>query len=212
MVKNVSHMRFPRYLKSDYRDFFYLVLKTVMPGPGEWRTAGLVGNSVYPPGIAQSRKDERVLRVDPKRFVAHVVPASNDPLAPFNPVDSKALTLGLVMPDAVLHRCSRINLRPIPPGTKVLAIDARGTMQFITWDPALVEKYPYLLSAGGSVNQSGPFLDFRPGAMMGYKREGNQLIEGPISGGDGNVVTRLSGTDLRILLSLKKGLTDGFRF
>jgi hypothetical protein len=212
MVKNVSHMRFPRYLRRDYRDFFYLILKRVMPGPGEWQTTGLVGNANYPPAIALSRQTPNLLRVDPARFVAHVVPATNDPLAPFSPLRSEGLTLGLVLPDAVLHRCGGISLRPIRGGSKVLAIDADGRLQVLRWSPELESRFPHVVSANESAVEAGPFLDLRPAAILGYQRDGNQLLQGPINGGEGSIVTRLASTDLRILLRLKKKSPAGFRF
>ena len=183
-----------------------------MPGDGEWQTAGLIGNADYPPSIALSRQNSKLLRVDPSRFVAHVVPATNDPLAPFNPIESNGLTLALVMPDAVLHRCAGLSLRPIRKGTTVLAVNSQGGMELVAWDPSKAPLYPSVLSANGSVMRADSFLDFRSGAMLGYKQDGNLLIEGPINGGEGSVVTRLGGTDLRILLRLKREAPAAFRF
>jgi hypothetical protein len=212
MVKNVSHMRFPRYLKTDYRDFFYLTLKRVMPGPGDWRTAGLVGNSQYPPAIALSQTQPGLVRIDSTRFRAHVVPATNDPLAPFNPTESAGLTLGLVLPDAVLYRSGGLDLRPVRPGALVLGVTRSGAMRVFKWRPAIAADYPDLVSAAGSVTAAGDFLDFRPGATVAYKAGTDRIIEGPIDGGEGSVVTRLSGTDLRILLRLKPYRPAAFRF
>ena len=78
--KKMALMRFPRYLGKEPRDFFYLTLKRILPGPAiapgpgeieDWRTDGIPGNS-FPPSFAYAtvhpagRKAVKLVRVDPK--------------------------------------------------------------------------------------------------------------------------------------------------
>jgi hypothetical protein len=74
MIKGMPHMLFPRYIGRDGRDFMYLTLRSVLPGPrlvprvsppdpeeGVWRTKGLPQHG-FPYAIATT-----TLRPDPKR-------------------------------------------------------------------------------------------------------------------------------------------------
>jgi hypothetical protein len=88
MVRGMDEMGFPRYIKRDPRDYFYLMLRAVLPGaplrtvvqpalPGEgrWQVSGL-GDAPFPWPMARTRvrpdgsQPERwvnVVRVDPGR-------------------------------------------------------------------------------------------------------------------------------------------------
>ena len=87
LARGMKHMNFPRYIKRDTRDFFWLKLRHVLPGAaldlvldpalegeGQWRVEGLpVGG--FPPAFARTflrpdraREEERVelVRIDPR--------------------------------------------------------------------------------------------------------------------------------------------------
>lgn len=72
MVRGMHEMGFPRYIKRDPRDFFYLMLRNVLPGApiravapnpepeeGQWHVGGL-GSTVFPWPMARTR-----IRPDP---------------------------------------------------------------------------------------------------------------------------------------------------
>lgn len=78
MIRAMGHMNFPRYIRRDERDFFYLTARRVLPGPPldpgavAWRVKGLPQHG-YPYAIATTtaRVDGAgsaiaVLEVDPK--------------------------------------------------------------------------------------------------------------------------------------------------
>lgn len=82
-VRNMSPMRFPRYIQRDPRDFFYLTLKSVLPGPdlddargeaGRFSTAGLP-HAGWPHAFARTwlggDEGERtwLVRMDPRRVI-----------------------------------------------------------------------------------------------------------------------------------------------
>lgn len=82
MIRSMGHMNFPRYIRRDERDFFYLTSRRVLPGPplagvaageGAWRVKGLpqhgypyaiATTSVHPEGAPAVRLG--VLEIDPK--------------------------------------------------------------------------------------------------------------------------------------------------
>ncbi len=88
MVRGMHEMSFPRYIRRDPRDYFYLLLRPVLPGralvpplgpaqtgEGEWHVSGL-GPSVFPWPMARThiRPDPghpdrwvNLVRVDPRR-------------------------------------------------------------------------------------------------------------------------------------------------
>lgn len=88
MVRGMHEMNFPRYIKRDPRDFFYLLLRPVlpgaplrppvtpaMPGEGQWRVQGL-SDAPFPwpmartrlrPDPAQPERWVNLVRVDPRR-------------------------------------------------------------------------------------------------------------------------------------------------
>ncbi len=94
MIKGMSHINFPQYIQRDARDFFYLTLRTVLPGtevatavppaqPGEgvWRVKGLAQHG-FPYAVATSwlrfdaahpERKARLLRLDPR--TTRAVPA-----------------------------------------------------------------------------------------------------------------------------------------
>lgn len=79
-VTTMTPLRFPRYLGTDPRDFFYLTLRPVLPGPDlrigqrsiSFRSEGLPHGS-FPPAFAQAEllttdgDGTRLLRIDPSR-------------------------------------------------------------------------------------------------------------------------------------------------
>ncbi len=105
------HMKAPvRYLGVDYRDFFYLRLRHVVPGAdlpalragdpapeeGEWEIKSLPHNGEFPPRLATTRIRPRVgpgqltvMQLDPRALSAAMLPASQGDQAP--EVDRKTL-------------------------------------------------------------------------------------------------------------------------
>lgn len=100
MVKTMGHMSFPRYIRRDERDFFYLTRRPLLPGadrtpalggePGEgaWRVQGLpqhgfpyaLATTSLRPDAAHPSFRVKVLRVDP-----HAVEPTAAPEAPDSP-------------------------------------------------------------------------------------------------------------------------------
>lgn len=88
MVRGMDEMGFPRYIKRDPRDFFYLLMRPVLPGAplravvqpaqpseGQWHVAGL-GDVPFPwpmartrvrPDASQPERWVNLVRVDPRR-------------------------------------------------------------------------------------------------------------------------------------------------
>jgi hypothetical protein len=82
MIRSMGHMNFPRYVRRDERDFFYLTARRVLPGPklggggpgeGAWRVKGLpqhgfpyaiATTTVHPESSPQVKL--AVLEIDPK--------------------------------------------------------------------------------------------------------------------------------------------------
>lgn len=88
----IKHMKAPvRYLGVDYRDYFYLTLRQVVPGAdlsplgggadgeGVWRTEGLPHNAEFPPRMATTRLSPPgggridVIQVDPRATALGVI-------------------------------------------------------------------------------------------------------------------------------------------
>jgi hypothetical protein len=84
MVRSMTPMRFPRYASRDPRDFFYLTLRAMLPGPdladlpegeGRFDTQGLP-HAGYPNAFARLHVGEDaergtwLVRIDPRRAVA----------------------------------------------------------------------------------------------------------------------------------------------
>ncbi len=104
-----KHMEAPtRYLGTDYRDFFYLALRHVVPGAdleplvagqssdGKWRTTGFAHNAEVPPRVAVTRLATasggsiEVLQLDPRGLA----------LSKGAEGDAKALVLSLPLSEA----------------------------------------------------------------------------------------------------------------
>jgi len=90
MIRSMGHMNFPRYIRRDERDFFYLTARRVLPGPplgsdaGTWRVKGLPQHG-YPYAIATTTAQASgasgrlsILEIDP-RAVAEKAPLVDDP-------------------------------------------------------------------------------------------------------------------------------------
>jgi hypothetical protein len=93
LIRGMGLMNFPRYIKRESRDYFYMTLRHVLPGPaivsvmqppvageGEWRLKGLPQHGfpyalalteVRPEATAPSEK-VRVLKIDPRTITAAV--------------------------------------------------------------------------------------------------------------------------------------------
>ncbi len=117
-VKTMSPLRFPRYLQRDPRDFFFLTLKAVLPGPEvqvdahkvAFSSAGLpqVG---WPAAFARARLGEEtkpgtwLLRIDPARAVpAPLAPAElEQPLARLAGVEAAGGTGALALYAVHVH-------------------------------------------------------------------------------------------------------------
>ncbi len=99
LIKGMGLMHFPRYIKREGRDFFYMTLRHVLPGPdiptkikpalegeGTWRVKGLPQHG-FPyalaladlrPDAARADRKVRVLRVDPRTIALGVGAAKKD--------------------------------------------------------------------------------------------------------------------------------------
>lgn len=100
LIRGMGLMNFPRYIRREARDFFYMTLRHVLPGPGltpvipgqegegEWRVKGLPQHGFpYALALTELRADAarpelkvRVLKVDPRTVRA--VPAGDAASAP----------------------------------------------------------------------------------------------------------------------------------
>ena len=83
MTPNVSHMLYPRWIKTDARDFFYLTLRKVLPGKSEgleWTATGLPQAGMPPSFIAaEGPGDTVVVKVDPERAHLSMRPGEAEP-------------------------------------------------------------------------------------------------------------------------------------
>jgi hypothetical protein len=92
LIRGMGLMNFPRYIKREGRDFFYMTLRNVLPGPalvpvipklplageGEWRLKGLPQHGFpYALALSELRADAtrpdfkvRVLQIDPRTVTA----------------------------------------------------------------------------------------------------------------------------------------------
>ena len=206
MVPRMSHMRFPRYLKTDYRDFFYLVRRPVMPGPGRWRTDGLGPNTSYPPALALSQETPGVVELDPTRFRALVVPAGGPAPAPTDE-DHARLSAAIPLVGATLH------LPGAPPPTGdalVLAVSPAGALSAVR--PGDAEKTAVRVAIPGIEVRDGGFLVFRAGTPTALQLRDGVLFEGPIDGGEGTQVKTLATAVPRLLISTVPPVPQAFRF
>ena len=102
MVRGMHEMSFPRYIKRDPRDFFYLMLRSVLPGApltppvapsqpheGEWHVAGL-GEHAFPWPMARTRvrpdpthpdRWVNLVRLDARRMTLTTPDAPGAPIA-----------------------------------------------------------------------------------------------------------------------------------
>jgi hypothetical protein len=99
LIKGMGLMHFPRYIKREGRDFFYMTLRHVLPGPniptklkpafeneGVWQLKGLPQHGFpYAMALAEVRPDAsrpdrkvRVLRIDPRTIALGGAPKKED--------------------------------------------------------------------------------------------------------------------------------------
>jgi hypothetical protein len=97
MIRGMPLMNFPRYVHREARDFFYLTLRHVLPGPdiaspgddGHWRTRGLpqhgfpyaLATTAVVPEPARPETRTLLLKIDPRVVAAQNAP-DVDPAAP----------------------------------------------------------------------------------------------------------------------------------
>ncbi len=87
MIRGMGTMNFPRYIHREARDFFYLTLRHVLPGPdiaddGHWQTRGLpqhgfpfaVATTMLSPDAARPDARVQLLKVDPRVVAAQGAP------------------------------------------------------------------------------------------------------------------------------------------
>jgi hypothetical protein len=140
-VKTMSPMRFPRYLQRDPRDFFFLTLKPVLPGPAlaiddqpvQFSTTGLpqVGwphaFARAPVGDVDAGTGMWLVRIDPTRAIP-------GPVAPDELEQPLGLLLG-VQPDGPgllalyatrVRGLLRYRVGELPPGTDNAIVVLRG--------------------------------------------------------------------------------------
>jgi hypothetical protein len=82
MVRFMGLMNFPRYIQRETRDYFYLTLRSVLPGPeldiaegvqAQWRTSGLPQHG-FPYAIATTELQPDPSRADTKVFIMKLDP------------------------------------------------------------------------------------------------------------------------------------------
>jgi hypothetical protein len=89
MIKSMGHILFPRSVQRDARDFFYLTVRSVLPGApidadSPWRVKGLPQHG-FPYALAvasvelPSKKRVRILRLDPRTVRADTTPEGTPP-------------------------------------------------------------------------------------------------------------------------------------
>ncbi|WP_437642153.1 hypothetical protein [Sorangium sp. So ce854] len=113
LIRGMGLMNFPRYIRREARDFFYMTLRHLLPGPplaaraapavageGAWRTQGLPQHGFpYALATTEIRPDParpdvrlRVLKVDPRTVLA--APASEPAPAPPAGIGATVAVLG----------------------------------------------------------------------------------------------------------------------
>ena len=199
MLRYMGLMNFPRYISRESRDFFYLTLRSVLPGAavparvkpaeageGEWKIKGLpqhgypyaIATSWLRPDAARKETKVRMLRVDPKA-VRTAEGDSND-----------GLVLELASP------------APESPGRPQLWLGPAG----FTIAPARPDPAARHVTAGQKPPASGPIS-----AAVGIDGDGMltyvEVATAPEPAADGALLTRLL-TDLgaRQVLLLAKPL------
>ena len=229
-----NHMQAPtRYLGADYRDYFYLTLRQVVPGAdllplaagpavegeGRWRTKGLPRNAEFPPRLAVTwlrgsggtgRLD--VLQLDPRALTASFAPAGDAPV----PIDPKAVVLTVPLGDAstasVALTVGDLELRGAPAATAPDGPVARAT---VLGKDAAGFVYAVLVE-GASIADAREVLHRRgiddPIWMMGspaapirlYQAAATGLVELDLGADEGDVVPTLTRDVPRLVLSARE--------
>ncbi len=192
LITGMGLMYFPRYIKREGRDFFYLTLRHVLPGrplrisksappsEGQWRVKGLPQHG-FPYALAlteltlASGGRARVLKVDPRlltRDASAAVLSRSKPSTPEPPPDAGAaleLDAGAA-PDPSNARAVVLAVNPVgSPGAKQTSL---------WWSPggfSIAASGP----ASGAVRlASGPLLSAsgQIAAALGVEQEGGALV------------------------------------
>jgi hypothetical protein len=127
MVREMSQMRFPRYIGRDPRDFFYLVLRdSIFDDPpagakgGEWKPCGGEEGRPTPVVSAELEGGVRLLKVDPAQVALSVEetrPADALLAVPFG-TGGEGIRTGLVIDGSEVHE--------LQPGAYGISFDERA--------------------------------------------------------------------------------------
>ena len=152
MHPEAAHMKSPtRYLGTDYRDYFYLRLRSVVPGPdlepladggrvggeGTWQVGGLAHNAEFPPRAAYTRLrgsrggELSVVQMDPRGATVFVAEAELPPEVEDPPALEPAPGGGGVTPEAApLPGGVTPEAAPLPGGPEPVATPEAGQPVF----------------------------------------------------------------------------------
>ena len=133
LIRGMGLMNFPRYIKRESRDYFYMTLRHVLPGPaivpvmqpplggeGEWRLKGLPQHGfpyaialteVRPEATAPGEK-VRVLKIDPRTITAEAGrPGPGKTVAVLDAGEARSATEGL----SLWHSAGAFSIAAAPP-------------------------------------------------------------------------------------------------
>ncbi|MDX2053764.1 MAG: hypothetical protein SFV15_15285 [Polyangiaceae bacterium] len=206
MLRYMSLMHFPRYLTRQTRDFFYLTLKQLLPGPaltsvispplpneGQWSTSH-AGPKAWPPALARTE-----IRVSPKKPTLAATAISLDP---------KLLEVVRDVPASPSLVCAlRTPTQPFVGSSSLWLADGAFVISKLAPNGQSVQ----WLTSGWA--DTDPRLTAATGALA-VTREGMLLvIELPgaaeLSGPEFSDFMKLQGADTILLLARKLGLSEG---
>jgi hypothetical protein len=208
-VTAMKQLRFPRYVGRDPRDFFYLTLKPILPGPDlvsggkktRFRTAGLP-EAGWPRAFARTEIAEpdgtlvRLVRIDPSRAVPEPL-ADRSHVRALGYLSRPPSTRGAEKRpgphQSPLLTTAEVN---VTPGNKaLLAVRKRLGWRFSVGEPKR-SATPLL---------QGPLLSETPGAGAAVGADSNGfLVYGECEAANGNLLSarlRDAGVDRAIALS-----------
>ncbi|MBI4700773.1 MAG: hypothetical protein HY744_06355 [Deltaproteobacteria bacterium] len=194
LIAGMGLMNFPRYIRREGRDFFYLLLRHVLPGPplagaggedAKWRVKGLPQHGYpYALAIAETRLGSgtrvRVLAIDPRLVAAagHAAATAEPPAGP---------VVALIEPG------------PPPPGPGVQSVWLTPAAFSVGREPPLPGA---VRLATGSAPKGGPA---HAPAAAGVQDEAGMLVYVEAVGADGTVAAR-PGASAKELGALLAGL------